>query len=174
MASRSGGQSDRRQRGAAAGSKGGGQLARPELQPLLRRQLPVVLQEIAGEPVLPVRRLRRAHEAQPRVAERHPVLRVPAAQEGARHLARHAADAGARIDPARRHEVDPGLAVALAHELDGHAADAVGEVVIGGAGDRIGHGLQAQLVEARQEFLVVLMPEDAEYPLGRVRRRCVG
>ena len=40
--------------------------------------------------------------------------------------------------------------------------------MIGGAGDRVRHGLQAELLEAGQEFLVVLMPEDAEHPLGGI------
>ena len=146
------------------------QLAGAELQTLLRRQLPVVLEEIARQAVLPVGRLRRADEAEPRIAERHPVLCVPPAQEGARHLARHGADAGARIDPARRHEIHPRLAVALAHELDGHAADAVGEIVIGRAGHRIGHAPETELVEARQELLVVLVAEDAKHPLSGVGR----
>src|SRR5262245_30383116 len=127
-----------------------------------------MLEEIAGEAVLTVGRLRRADEAEARVAERYAVLRVPAAQEGARHLARHPADAGAWINPARRHEVDPRLAVALAHEVDRHAADAVGEVMVGGTRDRIGQGAKAELVEARQELLVVLVAEDAEHPLGRI------
>ena len=119
--------------------------------------------------MLAIGRLRGAHEAQPRVAEGDAVLRVPAAQERARHLARHAADAGARIDPARRHEVHPGLAVALAHEFDGDAADAVGEIVVGRAGDSVRHPPQPQLLEARQELLVMLMAEDAEHPFGRIR-----
>src|SRR2546423_955344 len=139
-----------------------------ELQALLGRQLAVVLEEIAGEAVLAVGRLRRADEAEPRVAERHAVHRVPAMQEGAGHLARHPADTGAWIDPARRHEVHPRLAVALAHELDGDAADAVGEIVVGRAGDRVGHRLQAQLVEARQELFAMLVAEDTKHPFGGI------
>ncbi len=121
--------------------------------------------------MLAVGRLRRADEPEPRVVERHAVLRVPAAQDGARDLARHRADGGGWIDPARRHEIDPGLAVALAHELDRDAADAVGEIVIGGAGDGVGHALEPELLEARQEFLVVLVAEDAEHPLCRIGGR---
>ena len=46
--------------------------------------------------------------------------------------------------------------------------------MVGGAGDRVGHALQPELVEARQELLVVLVAEDAKHPLGRIRRAAAG
>ena len=146
------------------------QFAGPELQPLFRRKLAIVLDEIARKPMLAVGRLRRAYETEPRIAERHPVLRIPPVEKRARHLARHTANAGPRIDPARRHEIHPRLAVALAHELDSDPADAVGEIVVRRACDRIRHAAQAELVEARQEFLMMLVPENAKHPLGRIAR----
>ena len=41
--------------------------------------------------------------------------------------------------------------------------------MVGSAGHGIGHASQPQLVEARQEFLVVLMAEDGEHPFCRIR-----
>src|SRR3546814_15331934 len=73
------------------------------------------------------------------------------------------------MDPARRHEAHPRLTVRLAYELDLHAADAVGEIVIAGAGDRVRQAGEAQLLQTRQELLVVLVAEDAEHPFARVR-----
>jgi hypothetical protein len=118
--------------------------------------------------MLSVRSLSGADEAETRVAEGDAVVRIPTAQEGARHLAWHGADAGTRINPAWRHKIDPGLAVALAHEFDLHPADAVGEIVKGGGSDGIGHAPQSELVQAREEFFVVLVPEQPKHPLGRV------
>ena len=40
--------------------------------------------------------------------------------------------------------------------------------MIGGARHRIGHAAETQLVEARQELLVVLVAEDAKHPLGGI------
>ena len=62
--------------------------------------------------------LRRANETQPVIVERYSVLRIPASEERARDLTRHATDAGTRIDPARRDEIHPRFAVALAHEFE--------------------------------------------------------
>jgi len=83
-----------------------------------------------------------------------------------RDLARHPADRRARVDPPGWHEAHPGLRVALRHELDGHAAHRVGEIVVGRTGDGMGMPGEAQLVEARQELLVVLVTEDPERPFG--------
>ncbi len=40
--------------------------------------------------------------------------------------------------------------------------------MVGGAGDGIGHVLEAQLAEARQELLVVLVAKDAQHPFRRI------
>lgn len=118
--------------------------------------------------MLAVDRLGRAHEAEPRVAERDAVVRVPAAQHRPRHLRRHAADRRAGIDPARGHEAHPRLRVALAHEFDVDAADGIGQIVIGRAGHRVRHAGEAELVEARQELLVMLVAKHPEHPLRRI------
>ena len=107
-----------------------------------------------------------ADEAQPRVAQRHTVVGVPAAQEAAAHLDRHAADRGAVVHPARVAEPHPGLAVALLHVFDGHAADVVRQHVIAGAGHRMRQAVQPELAEAGQELLFVLAPKQPEHPVA--------
>ena len=141
-----------------------------EHQTLIELERMVVFVVIAFEPVLAVDALLGADEAELRVAERHAIVGVPAAQHRARHLAGNAADRGALPDPARRRIADPGLAVALVHVFDMDAADPVREIVILRGGDRRRQMVEAELLQARQEALLLLAAKHAEHELRGITR----
>src|SRR5262249_8067492 len=87
-----------------------------------------------------------------------------------RTFAGPAADRSPPPDPARRRIADPGLAVVLVHVFDMHAANPVGEIVIlrGCNGRR--KMVEAKLLQARQESLLLLAAEYAEDEFGGIRR----
>src|SRR5690606_11695409 len=89
-----------------------GNLARPELHPLLRREVMVELPEIASHAILPVHVLRDADEAEARILEADAVVCVPALEIAVVYFHRDAADGRAVIDPAGMAEMHPGFPVA--------------------------------------------------------------
>src|SRR5205814_10377681 len=112
--------------------------------------------------ILAVDGLLGADKAELEITERDTVVAMPAAQHGARHLARNAGDRRAAPDPARRRIADPGLAVAFVHVLDRHAADPVRQVMVLRGGDRGRQISQAELLKARQKTLKLLTAKNPE------------
>ncbi|MFN9939669.1 MAG: hypothetical protein ACK56I_09355, partial [bacterium] len=135
-----------------------------EAQPLVRREVAVVLEEVAAQAELAGHVLADAHETQPRVAQRHAVVGVPTLEKATARLDRDAAHGGSVEHPARIAEAHPGLARRLLHVLHRHPADAVGQHVVARAGDRMRQPGEAELVEARQELRLVLPAEEPEHP----------
>ncbi len=139
-----------------------------EHQALIELERMIVFAVIALEAVLAVDALLGADEAEPEIAERDTVVGVPAAQHGARDFARHATDRSALPNPARRRIADPGLAVGLVHVFDMHAADPVGEIVISRGRDRRWQAIEAELLQAGQEALLLLAAKHPEDELRRI------
>src|SRR5882672_5647620 len=141
-----------------------------EHQALIEFERMIIFVIIALEAVLAVDALLGADETELEIVQRDTVVGVPAAQHRARDLAGYAADRGAPPDPARRRIADPGLAVALIHVLDMDAADPVGEIMILRGSDRRRQMAQAELLEARQEALLLLAAKHPEHELGGIHR----
>src|SRR5882724_7938235 len=141
-----------------------------EHQALIEFERMIIFVIIALEPVLAVDALLGADETELEIVQRDAVVSVPAAQHRARNLAGHAANRGTPPDPARRRIADPGLAIALIHVLDMDAADPVGEIMILRGSDRGRQMAQAELLQARQEALLLLAAKHPEHELSRIRR----
>ena len=141
-----------------------------EHQALVELERVVVFAVIAFQSVLAVDALLGADEAEIEIAERDPVIGMPAAQHRARDLAGHAADRGPPPDPARRRIANPGLAVGLVHVFDMDTADPVGEIVILRSRDRRRQMLQAELLQAWQEAFLLLAAKHPEHEFGGISR----
>ena len=124
-----------------------------------------MLPEVSAEAELAAHVLGHAHESEPRIVERHAVLRVPAPQKPAARFDRDAADGRPVVHPPRIPEPYPGLRGGLFHVLDVDPAHAVREDVVLGARHRVRLPVEPQFPEARKEFLFMLATEEPEYPV---------
>ena len=103
---------------------------RPALEPLLRREVAVVLLEVALVVRLAVLVELGQHEAQSRAAQRHAVVRVPAREHGPGRAGGHREQPGPREPPGGRQVTDPHLARRLLYVLHAQAPNLVRQVVV--------------------------------------------
>src|SRR6185503_2878548 len=155
------------ERGRASGLRVGHGLAGGEADALVWGEVAVMLEVVPLEAGLAIHRLARADEAQPGIAEAHPVVTMPAVQHGGVDADGDGADGRARPDPPRWRIPHPCLPVRLAHVFRLHAAETIRQVVVLRARHRMRQAIEAQLGQAGQELLEMLAPEEPEYELRR-------